>query len=91
MCVKWAVGGILSAGYDHCIREWDVETGVNTNTMVGTYCVVSLFLSMVFLTGQNGSKVFLSIDESCDSHMIASGHTDRHVRLWDTRASSEGE
>lgn len=35
MCMTWADDGVLySCGYDHCIREWDMSTGVNTNIQV---------------------------------------------------------
>ena len=35
MSVKWVEEGeILSAGYDHCIRVWDVQSGVSINTLV---------------------------------------------------------
>jgi ribosome biogenesis protein YTM1 len=33
----------------------------------------------------NGSNVFLDIDVKPNCNMIASGHTDKHVRIWDVR------
>ena len=39
MAVVWVEQGeILSAGWDQCIRVWDVATGSNVSTLVGWVC-----------------------------------------------------
>ncbi|KXS11944.1 WD40 repeat-like protein, partial [Gonapodya prolifera JEL478] len=59
---------IYSGGWDHAVRGWDVETGVERRAMT---C----------------DKVVLSIDHSPLSTMLATGHADGVVRIWDPRSN----
>jgi len=59
---------IISAGWDHCIRLWDVLTGVSKENL-------------------SGKKVITSISYSKLSGLIASGSTDKYVRLWDPKSA----
>lgn len=50
--VAWrAEGGgeeVVSAGWDHCVRVWDVSAGVNTTTLVRTVTVTCLLVVLVY-------------------------------------------
>ena len=49
------------------------------------YCIKAKFLWWVCYSWQQGNKVFLDIAYTFHNQLIASGSTDGHVRLWDTR------
>ncbi|KAF9582159.1 WD repeat-containing protein 12 [Lunasporangiospora selenospora] len=58
---------LYSAGWDHSVRVWDIESHVN-------------------LSSKNCEKVVHSLDYSQHSGLLASGHADTVVRLWDPRS-----
>ena len=75
-CVLWSNdSNIVTGGYDHCIRTWDVLTGGMLHTLHSNKVVTSMSTPS---TSQQCSNPFL----------IASGHTDEKVRIWDTRSSA---
>ncbi|KAJ3214583.1 WD repeat-containing protein 12 [Clydaea vesicula] len=57
---------LFSVGWDHTVREWDVNEESNKNTM-------------------NCENVILNISQSPKTGLLATGHTDNLVRLWDPR------
>jgi ribosome biogenesis protein YTM1 len=58
---------LYSASWDHTVRRWDVETGLNTQLLSCDHAATSCSLQTV------------------DGGLLASGHTDGLVRLWDPR------
>jgi len=66
-CVDWSVPEtIYSGSWDHSIRKWDADSGINTRVLAG-------------------EKVVYSVAFSPKVGLVASGHADRVVRLWDPR------
>lgn len=64
--VCWRGEQVITGGWDHAIRFWDLETGGTVVTM-------------------NGTKVVNSMDFYENTGLLASGHPDGHVRIWDSR------
>jgi len=62
---------IITSGWDHCLKSWDVETQ-------------NLLLTL------NGSKVITCLTKWINSDVVASGHPDFRVILWDMRTDNTG-
>ncbi|KAL7746289.1 ribosome biogenesis protein ytm1 [Sorochytrium milnesiophthora] len=59
---------VYTGGWDHSVRCWDVENGVNTTTMS---CEIAV----------------CAVAYSKRSSLLASGHVDSVIRLWDPRTT----
>ena len=60
--VVWPYEGeMFTAGYDHCIRVWDLESRTTTGTLVRMYYVVLLTLVDV---------IFIAREQSVSGHCI---------------------
>jgi ribosome biogenesis protein YTM1 len=64
-------GRVWSGSWDHSVRGWDVETQSDTAVMSGGHAVTSV--AVMNVGAQRGA-------------LVASGHTDRIVRVWDPRS-----
>lgn len=83
--LKWASEDeIITAGWDHSVRTWDVDSGVNTNQISGNKVILSLDYSSqnnLIVTGHADKTVRLwdhRIKSSEDSNLIStmlSSHT----------------
>lgn len=61
---------LYSGGWDHSVRRWDVETGINTDTYNGSKVVQSLACCPSGLL----------------PNVMAFGGADRALRIWDSRS-----
>ena len=81
---------VLSAGMDHCIRLWDVPSGVNKSTLVTVsqrHIIVHVyrFVCDTFFHSLGLKYVFHCIHRSDINNLVASANADKVVRIWDTR------
>jgi len=55
-CLQWnANNEMYSGGWDHCIRSWDVDTGINKQTLTGTKAILSISYSPLSTLLASGS------------------------------------
>lgn len=73
--VSWAdVGTVWSGSWDHSLRSWDVQTGVEKSSMSGPQVVTCLDVQ---------------VKEDGGSGLIVTGGPDNVVRVWDPRNAAE--
>ena len=41
-------GDMFTAGYDHCIKVWDLESKTTTSTMVSYSLIHTIMMSIIF-------------------------------------------
>jgi ribosome biogenesis protein YTM1 len=81
--LAWPESGTLySAGWDHSVRRYDVETRTNTDTYNGS--------KAVYAVAAPAAADAESAVSSSSSNVVAFGGADRVLRIWDTR-SVKGE
>lgn len=80
--VQWlSESEVISSSWDHSLRIWDIEAGMNTSTFV------SITHSAISYTSQNGNSAIYGLSTWKDSSLVATAHADFTVRLWDQRQS----
>jgi WD40 repeat protein len=68
-------GHVWSGSWDHSVRCWDMDTLQDTVTLSGGHAVSSL------------SACHSDDEKSKATRLVASGHTDRVIRIWDPRTT----
>lgn len=66
---------LVSGGWDHCIRQWDVETATNTNTLTASKAILTLShspLNSLVATGSADSTIRLYDMRSSDGLLVKS-------------------
>lgn len=73
-CIQWTDSSVMySAGWDHAIRTWDVQTGTNTSTLTGSKSILSLSYSehsQLIATGSADKNVRLWDPRSKDGSIV---------------------
>eukprot|EP00795_Rhopilema_esculentum_P014146 gene14146-5146_t len=74
--IQWVdATDIISSGWDHCIRVWDVQTGINKNSLPGKKVITSIShsnLSGLIASGSTDNYVRLWDPKSEDGMIVKS-------------------
>jgi ribosome biogenesis protein len=74
-----------SAGWDHVVRVWDLETGQEENTKVRCPCTGLSAQTLILNESQTSDKVAMDLDQMMGTDLLVTGSMDRTVCFWDFR------